>query len=119
MSEKKHYKRIEWRTTNREMREGSAKYVEAIAKILEKLSSARNPMEVLAKEIVLMGYAVGVIAGKASDAGIVAYVLLLDGIMLSLHGEERKEKMIYAIWDQNGVLYSSEEGAHVEEGGEP
>ncbi len=114
MSEKKRQKKVSWETTGSEVRSGARKYVHVIIQELEKLDAVSTIDA--AKNIVMMGYAMGVIAGKLSDWGVEGYTLLLDGIKLSLDVEERKEKMLYAIWDKNGDLHSSEEGYRIEKG---
>ena len=91
--------------------------MEAMVPVLEKVEKI-GTIEIV-KNFVMMGYAMGVIAGILSDCGVEGYTLLLDGIKLSLDFEGRKEKMLYAIWDKNGDLHSSEEGYRMEKGGEP
>lgn len=114
MSEKKRKKEVRWEATGSELRSGARKYVHVIIQELKK-SDAFSTIDV-AKNIVMMGYAMGVIAGKVSDYGVEGYTLLLNGIKLSLDVEERKEKMLYAIWDKDGDLHSSEEGYRTEKG---
>ena len=117
MSEKKRLKEVRWETTGSEVRSGARKYVQVIFQELVKLDAVS--ITDVAKNIVMMGYAMGVIAGKLSDCGVEGYTLLLDGIKLSLDFEGRKEKMLYAIWDKNGDLHSSEEGYRMEKGDQP
>ena len=87
-----------------------------MVEVMEKLKDA-SPIE-LAKELIKMGYAMGVIAGKYSDTGIEGFTVLLNGIMISIDAEDRKERIQYAVWDKNGVLHTSDEGFRVEKGGE-
>ena len=86
-------------------------------KVMEATVDASDPMAV-GKNMVYMGYAMGVIAGKSSDVGIEGFTILLNGIKISLKGEDRKEKMQFAIWDKEGDLHTSEEGYYTEKGGE-
>lgn len=106
-----------WESSVGEIRRGAIKYVEAMAKVMEATVDASDPMAV-GKNMVYMGYAMGVIAGKSSDVGIEGFTLLLNGIKISLKGEDRKEKMQFAIWDREGDLHTSEEGYYTKEGGE-
>ena len=115
MSEKKNKKCIEWEITLGEVRSGAVKYVDAITKVFEGLD-INNPMQ-LAKEAVFMGYATGVILGKFCDVGIEGFTLMFNGIRISLEGEDRKEKLLFAIWDREGNLHTSEEGFRTEKGG--
>ena len=97
----------EWNTSLGEVRKGAVKYVEAIVSKLENLE--RKDPFTAAKELSYMGYAVGVVAGGLSDMGIEGFTLVLNGIMASLKGEERKEEMMYAVWDKNGDMHTSDE----------
>ena len=107
-----------WESTGSEIRAGADKYVEAIIHILEKMDKHTDPIEV-GKEVVLMGYAVGVVAGKMSEAGLEGFTMILQGVELSMVLEERKEKMQYAVWDKDGELHTSDEMFKVvKEGGE-
>lgn len=106
-----------WESSLGEIRRGAIKYVEAMVKVMEATVDASEPMAV-GKNMVYMGYAMGVIAGKSSDVGIEGFTLLLNGIKISLKGEDRKEKMQFAIWDKEGDLHTSEEGYYTEKGGE-
>ena len=111
------FKKCVWESSVGEIRRGAIKYVEAMAKVMEATVDASDPMAV-GKNMVYMGYAMGVIAGKSSDVGIEGFTLLLNGIKISLKGEDRKEKMQFAIWDKEGDLHTSEEGYYTKEGGE-
>lgn len=115
MSERDKYKDIN--TTLGEISCGSVKYVDAIAHVFKKLQG--ESAEELAKNMVMIGYAMGVIAGKLSDVGIEGYTLILNGIKASMAGEDRKEKMLFALWDKDGNLHSSEEVFRYKEGGKP
>lgn len=113
------YKRGEWHGTFGEVRRGASRYVHAVVKPMEELEIFEKiDIQSIAKEMVFMGYAMGVMAGKYSDMGIEGFTLLLKGIKLSLEGEDRKEKILYGIYDKNGVLHTSEEGYRKEKGGE-
>lgn len=111
------FKKCVWESSLGEIRRGAIKYVEAMAKVMEATVDASDPMAV-GKNMVYMGYAMGVIAGKLSDVGIEGFTLLLNGIMISMQCEDREEKMQYAIWDKEGDLHTSEEGYYTEKGGE-
>lgn len=111
------FKKGVWESSGGEIRRGAIKYVEAMVKVMEATVDASDPMAV-GKNMVYMGYAMGAIAGKSSDVGIEGFTLLLNGIMISLKGEDRKEKMQFAIWDKEGDLHTSEEGYYTKEGGE-
>lgn len=117
MSKNGKFIRRVWESSLGEIRRGGIKYVEAMVKVMEKTVDASDPMAV-AKNMIYMGYAVGVIAGKSSDVGIEGFTLLLNGIKISLTGEQRNEKMQFAIWDKEGGLHTSEEGYYTKEGGE-
>lgn len=111
------FKKGVWESSFGEIRRGAIKYVEAMVKVMEATVDASDPMAV-GKNMVYMGYAMGVIAGKSSDVGIEGFTLLLNGIKISIKGEDRKEKMQFAIWDKEGDLHTSEEGYYTEKGGE-
>lgn len=111
------FKKGVWESSLGEIRRGAIKYVEGMVKVMEATVDASDPMAV-GKNMVYMGYAMGVIAGKSSDVGIEGFTLLLNGIKISLKGEDRKEKMQFAIWDKEGDLHTSEEGYYTEKGGE-
>ena len=111
------FKKGIWESSLGEIRRGGIKYVEAMVKVMEATVDASDPMAV-GKNMVYMGYAMGVIAGKSSDVGIEGFTLLLNGIKISLKGEDRKEKIQFAIWDKEGDLHTSEEGYYTEKGGE-
>ena len=117
MSKNGKFSRRVWKSSLEEIRRGGIKYVEAMVKVMEKTVDASDPMAV-AKNMVYMGYAMGVIAGKSSDVGIEGFSLLLNGIKISLEGEERKEKIQFAVWDKEGGLHTSEEGYYTKKGGE-
>lgn len=104
--------------TSSEIRAGAQKYVEAIIHILEKMDKHTGPFE-FGKEVVFMGYAVGVVAGKMSDVGLEGFTMVLQGVEMSMVLEKRKEKMQYAVWDKDGELHTSDEMFKVDkEGGE-
>lgn len=111
------FKKGVWESSLGEIRRGGIKYVEAMVKVMEATVDASDPMAV-GKNMVYMGYAMGVIAGKSSDVGIEGFTLLLNGIKISLKGEDRKEKIQFAVWDKEGDLHTSEEGYYTKEGGE-
>lgn len=111
------FKKGVWESSLGEIRRGAVKYVEAWGKVMEATVDASDLMAV-GKNMVYMGYAMGVIAGKSSDVGIEGFTLLLNGIKISLTGEQRKEKMQFAVWDREGDLHTSEEGYYTKEGGE-
>lgn len=107
-----------WSSTGSEIRAGAKKYVEAIIHILEKMDMHTDPIEV-GKEVVYMGYAMGVVAGKMSDVGLEGFTMALQGMEISMILGERKEKMQYAVWDKNGDLHTSDDAFKVvKEGGE-
>ena len=99
-----------------EIRQGAAKYVDAIVEVLEK-NIAPNPITV-GKELTYIGYAAGLIASKCGDIGMGGLTALMDAIQLSLKIEKRKEEIQYAVWEENGELHTSEEGWKIMEGGE-
>lgn len=111
------FKKGVWESSLGEIRRGGIKYVEAMVKVMEATVDASDPMAV-GKNMVYMGYAMGVIAGKSSDVGIEGFTLLLNGIKISLKGEDRNEKIQFAVWDREGDLHTSEEGYYTKEGGE-
>lgn len=108
------FKKGVWEISLGEIRRGAIKYVEAMVKVMEATVDASDPMSV-GKNMVYMGYAMGVIAGKSSDVGIEGFTVLLNGIKISLKGEDRKEKMQFAIWDKEGDLHTSDD---MKKGGE-
>lgn len=102
-----------------ELRQGALRYVEAIAGMMkEQVEANDKPLHKIAKEMLHIGYAAGVAAGELSDVGIEGFTLLLRGIELSMHVEERAERMQYAVWDKEGDLHTSEEGYRKEKGGQ-
>ena len=118
MSEKKGFERHTYVTTMDEVRRGSLRYVDAIVKVLEKIKDGSDPI-IIGKEMVFIGYALGVIAGKCSDFCVEGFTVLLNGIKLSLTGESREEEIHSAIWDKEGNLHTSDESFKVvKEGGE-
>lgn len=116
MSDKGRFQRTEFEVTLEDLKHGAAKYVDAYTKVLEKMKGG-NIAE-LGIEMVFMGYAMGVVAGKCSDVGVEGFSLVLNGIKISLHGEDRKEAMQFAVWDKDGRLHTSEEGYRMKKGGE-
>ena len=104
-----------------EVRQLAIKYVEAILTVMEKDSKTCSDNSILqaCKHVLSLGYAIGVVAGKLSNCGVEGFLLVLNGIRISIIGEKRKEKIQYAVWDMNGDLHTSEEGTKMEEGGEP
>lgn len=118
MKNRNHIGRFE--TYSNELRLGAAKYVTALCKVMEELAGKEksNPMEMMkdiALELLKIGYAAGVVAGKTSDVGIEGFTLILRGIELSMVVEERAERMQYAVWDKEGYLHTSDD---MKEGGE-
>ncbi len=110
------YKRGVWSSTIGDVRKESVKYVEAMVKVMEKIDTS-DPMAI-GMNMVYIGYAAGVFAGKTNDCGVEGFTSLLNGIMISMQGEDREEKMQWAIWDKEGDLHTSEEGCYTEKGGE-
>lgn len=111
--------RVEFESTLGEMRRGATKYIEPIINILEKMADEKGKASIkeAGMELVFMGYAMGVIAGKYSDMGIEGFTLLLNGIKISLNGEERKEKLMFAVYDKDEDLHTSEDAFKTKEGG--
>lgn len=116
MSEKRRYKNLEYECTLGEMRRGAIKYAEALTKVMEQ-EMENSPISI-GKGLIMMGYAMGVVAGKANDIGIEGFSLVLNGIKMSMLGEDRKEEIQFAVWDKNGDLHTSEEGFQTKEGGD-
>ena len=114
MSEKKGFEKKRFETSLVEVKQGAVRYIDAISKVLEKVDG--TDLLTLGKEIVHMGYAMGVIAGLSSNCGIEGFTLLLNGIKLSLTGESREEEIHFAIWDIEGNLHTSEEGFQIKKG---
>lgn len=98
-----------------ELRQGALRYVDALAGVLKQVVVDDKPLHQVASEMLQIGYAAGVIAGKMSDVGIEGFTLLLRGIELSMSVEERAERMQYAVWDKDGDLRTSDE---MKKGGE-
>lgn len=92
-----------------ELRQGASRYVAALAGVLAQVEVGDKPLHQIAKEMLQIGYAAGVVAGKLSDVGIEGFTLLLRGIELSMQVEERAERMQYAVWDKDGDLHTSDE----------
>lgn len=101
-----------------ELRQGASKFVEALCVVLKSVVADDKPLHQMAMEMVQIGYAAGVVAGKISDVGIEGFTLLLTGIELSMQVEKRAESMQYAVWDKNGDLHTSEEEYRKKKGGE-
>ena len=115
MNEKKRIKEEILEIKLSELKKGAKKYVGAFIDLLVKLEF-HDPKS-LGKEMLMIGYAAGVTAGKWSDAGLEGFSLLLNGIKLSMECEDRKEEINFAIWDKKGNLHTSEEGIKREKGG--
>lgn len=117
MSKDDKYKKIKVVLSSQKLRRSAKKYIKAIEDVLEGCISssdpANGPIEVLS-----MGYAMGVVAATLSDLGTEGYTLLLDGMAASMHVEERKEKLMYAVLDKNGILHTSDECFTIVKGGE-
>ena len=92
-----------------ELRQGASRYVAALAGVMEQVVGDDKPLHQVASEMLQMGYAVGVVAGKFSDVGIEGFTLLLRGIELSMQVEERAERIQYAVWDKDGDLHTSDD----------
>ena len=116
MSKKKGFEGVRFESTLGDIKRGASRYVAAMVNVLEKVDDS-DPMN-LGKEIVYMGYALGVVAGKSSDFGVEGFTVALNGLRISLEGEARKEEIQYPIWDKNGNLHTSEEGFRTAKGGE-
>lgn len=116
MKEEKGFSDVRVEITTKELKIGSVKYIENWVSIWENMES-NNPI-VLAKEMLIMGYSLGIFAGKFSDIGLEGFTTILAGIKMSMKTENRKEKITYGIWDKNGNLHTSEEGVIVEKGGD-
>ena len=98
-----------------ELRHGASRYVGAITSVLDQVVTGDKPLHQVASEMLQMGYAVGVVAGKLSDIGIEGFTLILRGIELSMQVEERAERIQYAVWDKDGDLHTSDD---MKKGGE-
>lgn len=99
-----------------ELRQGASRYVDAfISVMMEQVEANDKPLHQMAKKMVQIGYAAGVVAGMMSDVGIEGFTLLLRGIELSMHVEKRAERMQYAVWDKEGDLHTSDD---MKKGGE-
>lgn len=93
-----------------ELRQGASRYVGDFIEVMkEQVEANDKPMHQMAKEMIQIGYAAGVVAGKLSDFDIEGFTLLLRGIELSMKVEERAECMQYAVWDRNGDLHTSDD----------
>jgi len=93
-----------------ELRQGASRYVGDFIEVMkEQVEANDKPLHQIAKEMVHIGYAAGVVAGKMSDGGIEGFTLLLRGIELSMHVEKRAERMQYAVWDKDGDLHTSDD----------
>lgn len=92
-----------------ELRQGASRYVDALIGVLKQVVADDKPLHQMAKEMIQIGYAAGVVAGETSDVGIEGFTLLLRGIELSMQVEERAERMQYAVWDKNGNLHTSDD----------
>lgn len=93
-----------------ELRQGASMYVGAFSEVMkEQVEANDKPMHQMAKEMIQIGYAAGVVAGQISDVGIEGFTLLLRGIELSMQVEERAERMQYAVWDKDGNLHTSDD----------
>lgn len=120
MSDKKKFERKEWSLTAEEIKRGAKKYIDAIAGAMEKeqKGDAEQTIEIAAKEMAKMGYALGKIAGISSDIGLEGFTMVLTGMKIYLDIEDRKEKMQYAVWDKYGMLHTSDEAFQKKKGGE-
>ena len=112
----KRYNEAHMEIGSAELRHGASRYVDAFIGVLREQVEANDiPLHQMAKEMVQIGYAAGVVAGKMSDVGIEGFTLLLRGIELSMQVEKRAESMQYAVWDKNGDLHTSDD---MKKGGE-
>ena len=99
-----------------ELRQGASRYVGDFIEVMkEQVEANDKPLHQMAKEMVQIGYAAGVVAGKMSDVGIEGFTLLLRGIELSMQVEKRAERMQYAVLDKDGNLHTSDD---MKKGGE-
>lgn len=110
------FHRAEFIAKQEDIKRGAKKYVQVFTEIMEKINDFNSL--ILGQQLVQMGYALGVIAGASSDSGVEGFTLLLNGIKISLMGEDRKEAIQFAIWDKYGGLHTSEEGLIIKKGGE-
>lgn len=113
----KNYKEIVVSTTLKEIKGGAGRYISSILKELEKLDKKAR-IEEIAAEVMYMAYGLGVIAGKLSDMGVEGFTVALNGIKMSIDGEDRSEEINFAVWDKEGNLHTSEDGFKMEKGGE-
>ena len=99
-----------------ELRQGASRYVGDFIEVMkEQVEANDKTLHQMAKEMVQIGYAAGVVAGKMSDVGIEGFTLLLRGIELSMQVEKRAERMQYAVWDKESNLHTSDD---MKKGGE-
>lgn len=110
------YEKKEWHDSMADLRSRARKYVNAWAEVLQQIGDTDT--EGMVKEMSAMGYATGLMAGKLSDVGIEGFTLILVGISLSITGEDRVEKMQFAVWVKKGGLHTSEESFELKKGGE-
>lgn len=116
MSEKKGYIRERFDGTLGDIKRRAKRYVDVFVDVLEN-ADGQSASDFVA-EMLSVGYAIGVIAGNCSEVGIEGFNLVLNGMRMSLQGEDRKEEIQFAIWDKFGNLHTSEEGFRLEKGGE-
>lgn len=109
------FEKKEWHSSMSDIKSRAKKYVIACAEVLQKIGD--TDAEVV-KEMSAMGYALGLLSGKLSDCGIEGFTLTLGGMALSIVGEERAEKIQWAVWDKEGGLHTSDESFEIKEGGE-
>lgn len=110
------FEKKEWHSSMSDLKSRAKKYVNAWAEVLQKIGD--TDAEGMVKEMSAMGYALGLMSGKLSDCGIEGFTLTLGGMVLSIVGEERAEKIQWAVWDKNGGLHTSDESFEIKEGGE-
>ena len=106
----KRYHEVHMEIGSAELRQGASRYVGDFIEVMkEQVVADDKPLHQMAKEMIQIGYAAGVVAGKMSDVGIEGFTLLLRGIELSMQVEERVERMQYAVWDKDGNLHTSDD----------
>ena len=93
--------------SNNELKELADKYIMRIAEILE--SKKEGGVREMMKELMAIGYAVGVIGRGTTHVGVIGFPALLNGIIFSMIDFGWKEKMQYAYWDEKGNLYTSDD----------